>query len=216
MAPAKIIILRHGEKKNGFELCSTGVQRSLALTTKYLGKGGKHSLFDSGGPDGFFAITLHTIELISPSAQSWNLPLAAYTAVPIKTATSNPYDDSEDVLNARTRQAAADVMGGAWAGKTVVMCWEHKHIADKKLDDSSKEPVTLRKLLNLDQIIGDPVPKKWEGENYDYFWIVTYGTTGSDVPTAFEAHKQKFDAPYIDVPDNDWGVAAQLPADCET
>ena len=54
MAPAKIIILRHGEKKNGFELCSTGVQRSLALTTKYLGKGGQNSLFDGGGPDAIF------------------------------------------------------------------------------------------------------------------------------------------------------------------
>ncbi len=213
MAPAKIIVLRHGEKKDGFELCSVGVQRSLALTAKYLGKGAQHSLFAPGErPDAFFAITLHTIELASPSAQSWNAPLIAFTAVPIP---GNPYGDSELVLNARTQEAAAEVMSGRWDGKTVVMVWEHKHIASKKLEEAyPSEKITLRQLLQLDTL-GSQVPDKWEGENYDYFWIATYGK-GSDAPTGFEAHKQKFDAPYQNVPQNDWGVAVTLPSDCQS
>jgi hypothetical protein len=35
-----------------------------------------------------------------------------------------------------------------WQGKTVVMVWEHKHIANKKLEHSfPREAVTLRQLL---------------------------------------------------------------------
>ena len=150
--PAKIIILRHGEKQDSFELCSVGVQRSLALATQYLGKGAKDSLFASDEtPAAFFSITLHTLELVSPSAQSWNAPTIMYSAVPIK---NSAYGDSEDVLNARTQQAANDVLTNpAWNGKTVVMVWEHKHIANKKLEKpGSGKKVTLRELLNLDQL----------------------------------------------------------------
>ena len=70
--PKEIIILRHGEKQDGYQLCSVGQQRSLALQANYLGKGAASSLFPVGtGPDGIFAITLHTLELASPIAQSW-------------------------------------------------------------------------------------------------------------------------------------------------
>ncbi|HEY0105379.1 MAG TPA: hypothetical protein VGB91_04790 [Rhizomicrobium sp.] len=212
MAPAKIVILRHGEKKDAFALCSTGVERSLALTAKYLGKGAAQSLFGAQeAPAAFFAVTLHTIELASPSAQSWNAPLIAYSAVPID---NSPFGDSETVLNARTQQAAADVMGGAWAGKTVVMVWEHKHIASKKLEAAyPDQKVTLRQLLNLDTL-GSQVPDKWEGENYDYFWIVTYDGSGS--PNGFASIQQDFDHPYDDLPHNGWGQAATLPSDCKS
>ncbi len=208
--PATIIILRHGEKQDAFALCGVGVQRSLALTTKYLGMGAKDSLFAaSTTPAGFFAITLHTLELASPAAQTWNAPVITYTAVPIK---GSPLGDSETVLNVRTQQAAADVLKNpAYNGKTVVMVWEHKHIANKKLEkDNPGQKVTLRQLLGLDQIAG--VPDKWEGDNYNYFWIVTYGTAGSPVPTAFTTKRQHFDAPYNTVPDNDWGKPENLPS----
>src|SRR6185436_4855959 len=56
-----------------------------------------------------------------------------------------------------------------WDGKVVVMVWEHKHIADKKLTR------TLRNLLNLDKLTGkDHVHETWQGSNYDYFWSVEY------------------------------------------
>ena len=214
--PAKIIILRHGEKQDAFALCSVGVQRSLALSTQYLGKGAKDSLFASGEtPAAFLVITLHTLELASPAAQTWNAPLVDYSAVPIK---DNPLGDSEIVLNTRTQQAAADVLTNPlYKGKTVVLVREHKHIANKKLEKAyPNEKVTLRQLLGLDKISGDPVPDKWEGDNYDYFWIVTYGNAGSAVPTAFTTQKQHFDKPYDGVPHNDWGKPATLPKDCKS
>jgi hypothetical protein len=60
-------------------------------------------------------------------------------------------------------------------GKTVVMVWEHRHIANKKLEDNfPREAVTLRQLLKLDLLHG--VPETWPSGTYDYFWIVDYGT----------------------------------------
>jgi hypothetical protein len=75
-APARIIILRHGEKANATALCGVGISRSLALAQEYLGKGANKSLFKDGeAPAAFFAITLHSLELASPAAASWNLPV---------------------------------------------------------------------------------------------------------------------------------------------
>ena len=75
-APARIIILRHGEKADAWKLCGVGQQRADALATNYLGRGAKSSLFGSGEePAAFFAITLHTLELASPAAASWGKPL---------------------------------------------------------------------------------------------------------------------------------------------
>ena len=52
-------------------LCSTGMRRSLALAEQYLGKGASKPLFEAAEkPDAFLAITLHTLETASPSAQS--------------------------------------------------------------------------------------------------------------------------------------------------
>jgi len=218
VAPRKIIILRHGEKKNGFELCSTGLQRSLGLAEQYLGNGASNAsaIFDHGEtPDAFIAITLHTLELISPSAQSWNMPVINYSALPIlgpdgKPLNGNPYSDSVTVLNARTQQAVKDVLGGQWDGKTVVMCWEHKHIANKKLE-ADYAGVTLRQLFNLGSATGDHVPHTWSGDNYDFFWVVT---KLGDTPK-FKSIMQTYTGAYAGLPQNDWKVPVTLPSDCK-
>jgi hypothetical protein len=72
-------------------------------------------------------------------------------------------------LNRRTQEAAANIMQNpALNGKTIVMVWEHKHIANAKLEAKYEgEAVTLRKLLKLDVLSG--VPPTWPGDNYDYF-----------------------------------------------
>jgi hypothetical protein len=49
--------------------------------------------------------------------------------------------------------------------------------------------------LQLDTLSG--VPESWPSGNYDYFWIVGYGSQGSGVPTR---------APYDKLPANDWGA----------
>src|SRR5262245_61306233 len=57
-------------------------------------------------------------------------PLILYSVVP---------DESDDddlhvkALNRRTQEAAANIMQ-TLNGKTIVMVWEHKHIANAKLD----------------------------------------------------------------------------------
>lgn len=197
--PKRIIILRHGEKQDAYRLCSTGALRSLALVTKYLGKGAKDSLFEAGtGPAAFFAITLHTLELIGPVAASWRLPVRMYAALP------EPNDEAHAAeLDRRTLQAADDARD--WKTGTIVMVWEHKRIASKD------QAVTLRKLLNLEALA---VPETWESENYDFFWIVEYADDPA-TPTSFCSIKQKFDAPFENVPANDWGAATTLPADCK-
>ncbi len=213
--PAQIIILRHGEKKDGYALCNVGQQRAQALTANYLGRGAQESLFpSSAGPSGFFAITLHSLELASPAAQSWNLPLITYSVVPGDGQTKT---QETQQLNQRTQQAAEEVLTDPrWGGKTVVMSWEHKHIANEKLEQEfSGTEVTLRQLLNLDKLSG--VPTTWPGTNFDYFWIVDYGNPGSPIPTKFTSVRQVFPAPYQAVPSNLWDTPEALPAgnDCE-
>jgi hypothetical protein len=212
--PQQIIILRHGEKQDAYRLCDVGVQRSLALAAQYLGKGAKDSLFAGGSaPDGIIAITPHTLELADPAARSWGKPIILYSALPMHGQTDA---QATALLNLRTQQAASDVMTNPqWAGKTVVMVWEHHHIATRALEKQFPgEKVTLRQLLNLDAI--PSVPQTWNGDNFDYFWIVDYAK-GSSSPTRFESRKQVFAAPFESVPSNDWGKPPTYPANskCE-
>jgi len=204
--PKKIIIMRHGEKTDGYKLCYIGQQRSLALRDYYLGKGAVNSLFPAGtGPDAIFAVTLHCLELVSPSAQSWEIPINLYSVVPIKGLTK----DQEAVqLNERTQQAAADLLTDPqWDGKTVVMAWEHDHIASSKLENKFPgQNVTLRQLLNLEALPDVVALGDWPGGNYDYFWIVDYDNPGSTTPTGFTLQLQIFPEPYQKVPSNAWGT----------
>src|SRR5688572_22192174 len=59
-APKRIIIQRHGEEKDATRLCDLGVLRSLALTSRYLGRNADDSLFARNERPVFLAITLRT------------------------------------------------------------------------------------------------------------------------------------------------------------
>jgi hypothetical protein len=197
--PARIILLRHAEKASASKLCDIGQRRAEALAAQYLGKDATMSLFSGGEtPVAFLSITLHSLETIAPAAQSWGRPVATYSVV------SGENDDDSDALKEallarRTQEAAHDVLTEPeFAGKTVVVSWEHKHIANKKLDQDS----TLRGLLGLADVKG--VPNTWPGSNYDYFWIVDYAP-GSSTPSNFKSIKQAFAKPFDDLPANDWG-----------
>ena len=162
--PARIIILRHGEKADKWDLCDIGRVRADALVANYLGHGAAKSLFaPNEAPAAFLAITLHSLELAYPAAMSWHQPVTLYSVLPQKD------EDKEEALDLRTQEAANDLkVNPLWQGKTVVMVWEHKHIANKKLEKSSPaQTVTLRELLHLDQLSG--VPQTWPSGTYDYF-----------------------------------------------
>ena len=208
-APARIIILRHGEKANPWKLCDVGEKRADALAATYLGAKATKSLFADGEePAFFFAITLHTLELAAPSVATWSKPIILYSVVP---------DEADDddlhvkALNRRTQEAAANIMQNPTLnGKTVVMVWEHKHIANEKLEAKFEgEAVTLRKLLKLDILSG--VPKTWPSDNYDYFWIVDF-PPNSNVPSKFTMVKQEFDGSFAGLPQNDWDTPNGLDA----
>ena len=208
-SPARIIILRHGEKANPWKLCEIGEERADALAATYLGAKATKSLFAHGDePAYFFAITLHTLELAAPSVATWSKPIILYSVVP---------DEADDddlhvkALNRRTQEAAANIMQNpALNGKTVVMVWEHKHIANEKLEAKFEgEAVTLRKLLKLDVLPG--VPKTWPSDNYDYFWIVDF-PPNSNVPSKFTMVKQDFGPSFASVPSNDWDTPDGLDA----
>jgi hypothetical protein len=205
--PAKVIILRHGEKENDFALCNTGVDRSLALAAQYLGQGAKPSLFTGKDkPAAFLAITLHTLELASPAAATWQMPVVTFTSVPL------PGVDLTPQFNLRTQQAVGALMNDRrYDGKTVVMVWEHHHIADRELElKFPDQRVSLRQLLNLDKLKG--VPETWPVQNYNYFWIVEFGKK-TDIPTSFKSVKQDFSGTFASVPSNDWGTTEPLPQD---
>jgi hypothetical protein len=193
--PKQIIILRHGEKTETPDLCPTGKLRAQALASQYLGRGAAGSLFGGEKPAVFYAITAHTIATITPAATTWGMTVKVPPAGADK-------DSAEDQ---QTQLAANDVMTNpAYNGKIVVMTWEHKHIANRKLEEANKD-VTLRQLLHLKDSDGDKVPRTWSNTNYDYFWIVDFGDAASDKPTGFRTLKQDFGAPYRGkVPNNDW------------
>ena len=198
-APSQIIILRHGEKANDWSLCATGQARAAALEAYYLGAGAKESLFNYGDrPDAFMAITLHTLELASPAAQSWHAPIVLWSVVPAADMNSRA---TTGELNQRTQDAVADLMNNPrWESQTVVMVWEHHHIADAALDAAyPDEAVTLRKLLKLDQLAS--VPETWSGENYDYFWVVDLDPYSGE-PKAFRTVRQILPG----VPQNEWAA----------
>lgn len=197
--PARIIIMRHAEKLDGYALCDLGKERAEALKSQFIGQGATQSLFASGEkPEAFLAITLHPIETITPAAQSWKLPVIAYTVVP---GEDEDKQAKKIDLNQRTQEAAHDVLTDPrYSGKIVVMTWEHKHIAQAKLE-KEYPGVTLRQLLHLDQIGG--VPKSWPDSNYDFFWIVDYAPN-KPIPTGFHMVRQSFTAPFAELPANDW------------
>ena len=199
--PSRLILMRHAEKRDAYALCEMGALRAEALAKQFLGRGAAQSLFAPGEkPEAMLAVTLHPIETITPAAQSWSLPVTAYTVVP-----GEDEDDSakEIDINKRTQEAARDVMSQSrYDGKIVVMTWEHKHIAKSKLEKAYPgEEVTLRQLFHLDATAG--APKSWPDANYDYFWIVDFAA-GDPVPTSFRMVRQAFTAPFDKLPANQW------------
>jgi len=192
--PARVILVRHGEKENVAQLCSVGQLRADALAAQYLGKGAPENgaIFGKGGkPDAFFAITVHTQETAAPSAASWGEQLTVFPIAP-----KDPNEDSD--LDKETRKAAAALESSQYDGKTVVVFWEHKHIAKKDLNKSGD---TFWSLLDLGNIPKADPPKTWEGVNYDYFWIIDYT---QPKPTFTPIQQDYKAAAYAQVPDNAW------------
>lgn len=199
--PSQIIILRHPEKVDRFELCPLGKERAEALAHQFLGRGATQSIFPPGvKPVAVIAITLHSLELAGPVAETWGLPVTTYSVLP---TTSKKIEEAE--LNTATRHAAQTIMTDpAYNGRPVIMVWEHDHIAHRRLEAQRVgQKVTLRELFNLDRL--PDTPRDWTGQTYDYLWIVDFANPNSDMPTGFRMMKQDFLGVYGNLPKNDWG-----------
>ena len=147
------------------------------------------------------------MELATPAVGSWGKPVIYYSVLP--EADEKKFTET---LNERTREAAGNILNNpALKGKMVVMVWEHRHIANKALDDKYQREaaVTLRQLFHLDILPG--VPREWPDDNFDYFWIVDF-PENSNVPSKFEMVKQEFGKSFPKVPSNDWGEPNGLDA----
>ncbi|HEX3983633.1 MAG TPA: hypothetical protein VHX12_08060 [Acidisoma sp.] len=200
--PSEIIILRHPEKIDQFKLCPLGRERAQALAHQYLGRHATQSVFAPGvSPAAVIAVTLHSLELAAPIADTWNLPVTTYSVLPTSSKAT-----FEKELNAATRHAARTVMSNpAYAGKPVIMAWEHNHIARTRLEAQfAGQKVTLSQLFNLDRL--PTAPRDWPSQTYDYLWIIEFANPNSDIPTGFRMIRQDFTAPYDNLPDNAWGT----------
>jgi hypothetical protein len=196
--PSQIILLRHAEKASFRALSATGQRRAAALAAQYLGKSATQSLFPPGqAPTAFLALTRHSVETITPAAETWALQVTNY--LDASGDEDKESDAEKDEQFARgTKEAAQDIRTNPeFNGKIVVVSWEHRHIANRNL----KQGATFRQLLGLASL--SCVPEKWPDDNYDYFWIVNYAP-GNPTPTSFKKVKQMFAKPYDDLPSNDW------------
>ena len=89
-----------------------------------------------------------------------------------------------------------------YAGKIVVMTWEHQHIAKAKLEKSYPgELVTLRQLLHLDQIAD--APRSWPELELRFLLDCRLRAEQSR-PTRYRMVRQAFAAPFAQLPANDW------------
>ncbi len=206
--PARIIILRHAEKRDGSRLCRIGLARADALAAQYLGRQAPGTaLLRSTPPAAFYSVTFHTLETLAPSAASWGMSQRIYTAMP-------PLADADKnaALNQATQNAVRDIMSDpSFAGRTVVIAWEHQHIADPRMEARYPgQSVTLRQLLHLASLPG--VPERWASKNFDFFWVVDYADSHSEAPTGFRMVMQRFAGNDAVLPENAWGVADGLPS----
>ncbi|MFG1478198.1 histidine phosphatase family protein [Xanthobacter sp. V4C-4] len=236
--PGRIILLRHGEKQDAYRLCPVGLSRAQGLAAQHLGRDASASLFRPGEtPKGFFAITLHTLETIAPSAASWGQPVITYAALPDASGAL-----ADTLLNAQTQQLARDLLTDPrWDGATVVVTWEHDHIAKTvsghagkdaaekaeaaareasrspqkleaavvKADGRPEAPSTLFDLFGLARFA--EALSNWPGETYDYFWIIDFDPNTREA-SSFQKVRQVYSGPYAALPQNEWGQPDGLTA----
>jgi hypothetical protein len=210
-APKRIIIARHGELLNPLSLCPIGKERARALAEQYLNPTSSMSLLRNEKPAAILAITLHTLETARPIAAAWGMRVQTNQLM-LTPIHNNRHFNS--LVNVQNRRVARDLLESRqWRGKTVVMVWEHFHIASSALEaEFAGEQVTLRQLLHLDKIKGmiRDAPKTWPNSTFDYFWILDYDSPTATVPSKFTTIRQRFLPPFDNLPSNRWGKPEPL------
>ena len=209
-APERLVITRHGEKLDTWQLCQTGLDRAQALSDQYLGAHATEPLFPNEPPAAIMTLTIHTSETAEPTAYSRAIPTTNYLALPNSNLSVAEF---EAEINRQNRQAVQDLMNNPrYTGKQILMFWEHFHTASAALESRYPgEQVTLRQLLKLNQHpFAKQVPPTWPDGNYNFFWIVDFNPDGSI--KAFSTKRQVYQGRYANLPNNDWGTTEGLPS----
>ena len=207
-APERLVITRHGEKRDTWHLCQTGLDRAQALSDQYLGAHATEPLFINEPPAAIMTLTIHTSETAEPTAHSRGMPTTNYLALPNINLSAAQL---ETRINHQNRLAVHDLMNNPrYSGKQVLMFWEHFHTASAALEARyPNELVTLRQLLKLDQPpFANQVPTTWPDSNYNFFWIIDFNPDGS--VKAFNTARQTYRGKFNHLPDNDWGAPEAL------
>ena len=209
-APDRLVITRHGEKLDTWQLCQIGLDRAQALSDQYLGAHATESLFPNEPPAAIMTLTIHTSETAEPTAYSRAMPTTNYLALPNSNLSVSEF---EAEINRQNRQAVHDLMNNPlYKGKQILMFWEHFHTASAALESRYPgEQVTLRQLLKLNQPpFAKQVPATWPDSNYNFLWIVDFNPDGSI--KAFSTKRQVYQGRYANLPNNDWDAPEGLPS----
>ncbi len=144
-APARIIVIRHGEKPDaGDELNERGFARAKALVEYFKTN---PAVIKYGPPAAIYAMqpkgpggSVRAIQTVQPLADALNL-----------TIDSDWKKDQLDEL------VAAVMSAPGLEGKTVLICWEHKVI-----------PAMVRRFG------WTTAPARWDGAVFDRAWIIDF------------------------------------------
>ena len=154
--PAHIILIRHAEKPGDSEnphLSEAGVKRAQALVSFITRDPQMTSL---GRPVAIFA-TQTTKDDNGQRTQETVAPLAAALRLSVQT----PYHGKDYAELAKLILSTA-----AYAGKTLVVCWNHEEIPE------------LTAALGV-----TPMPAKWRGSVYDSVYVISYKKGGAVLTT---------------------------------
>lgn len=205
-APARIILLRHAEKRDDFRLCDVGLERARAVADQYLGAAAREPILEPGQrPGAVFAVTLHALETAAPTSASWKQPVVLYAVLPEEIQGFSDWRAGFPMAIAERNRWVAKLLleDGRWTGQTVFVFWEHHAIANEALEQANPgQPMTLRQTLGLDRL--PDVPRTWPDSTYNYFWIIDFAPDGT--PVKFQMKKQVFTGAFADLPANDWGT----------
>ena len=157
--PAVIYILRHAEKpapeENSPDLTPTGFKRAEALPSLFVQMPGS-SAPRLPKPDAIFATARskssnRPVETVTPLAQFLKLPI------------------QHDFDERATGPLAAEVLGGKYAGKAVLICWHHGQI-----------PALAAALGVAD------APAAWNAQVFNQIWKITYSGGQAKLTTLSE------------------------------
>jgi hypothetical protein len=159
-APTQVIIIRHGEKANGNDLClPQGVCRAVALSRDFTPQFGKPSAIYAMAADSGDSSN-RPVETVTPLAEALGIPVHAdYTRKQLTQVTAAVENDNN--------------------GGMVLISWEHKIIP--QLVQTFCQDAAPGACAS--------VPVKWQGSVYNQAWILNFGGDGKVASFKIETEK---------------------------